>query len=427
MIFAGVCASPANKSPRNLQTHMQPTVDELVALFPGVEHPDTGEVIRALLAQTTLDFQGHCKSLNRVLASAARSCFKCEMVGTNIQGTNKITYPGFRRFLSADHPLRSNPAFGEPCIENPPPPVVMTTLQDDVNRMILLADASNTWGCRERGQHRDLAERQLDQIVERTGQHCGFPELWRVPGFDMAPDSTADLMHCLAGDMMRIVKVLKGQHKPTVNRKNNTPGYAEACAAIRAEHASIQLSPAAQARCDKKFIAVVRASPGGSLSNGRLPFQHTGHILSSTFPFSHTHTHTHIQTRTPTSERREATVSDESEESEEGERARERKGREGKRASRCVCVCGRVCVCVCVCVCVGVCACVCVCVCVWVGVCRCVCVCACVLVYVCVCVYMSPTIRPILTPGYYIERNYTLTCDNCRLLCGKDRTIVSVQ
>jgi hypothetical protein len=187
-------------------------------------------------------------------------------VGTNIQGTNKITYPGFRCFLSADHPLRSDPAFGQPCTDNAPPPVMMTTLQDDVNRMLSLANASNTWGCRLPRQHRDSAERQVDKLVERTGQHCGFPELWRVPGFDMASDSVADLMHCLAGDMMRIVKTLKGQHKPTLNRSNNTPGYATACADIRAEHASIQLSPAAQARCDQKFIAVVRASPGGSLA-----------------------------------------------------------------------------------------------------------------------------------------------------------------
>ena len=155
-------------------------------------------------------------------------------------------------------------------------------------------------------------------------------------------------MHCLAGDMMRIVKALKGQHKPTVNRKNNTPGYAEACAAIRAEHASIQLSPAAQARCDKKFIAVVRASPGGSLSNGRLPFQHTGHILSSTFSFSHTHTHTdthaHIRAKRGHSERRE--------------RRERSERREGVRVYACV-SCDSVCVCLSVCVCiVWVCVCV---------------------------------------------------------------------
>jgi hypothetical protein len=276
VIFAGVCASPDNKSPRNLQTHLQPIVDELVALFPGVEHPNTGEIMRVLLAQTTLDFQGHCKSLNRVQASAARSCFKCECVGTNIDGTNKITYPGFRCFLSADHPLRSDPAFGPPCTDSPPQSLTMDSLESDVNDMMSLANSSETWGCRLPGQRRDNDERLLDGIVERTGQHYGIPEMWRIPGFEMASDSVADLMHFLAGNVMRIVKALKGQHKPTMNQNNQTPGYAAACSAVRAEHVAIQLSPAAQTRCDQKFLEVVRASPGGSLSRQRLPFQHTG-------------------------------------------------------------------------------------------------------------------------------------------------------
>lgn len=276
MLFAGVCASPQTMSPPNLQTHLQPVVDELLQLWDGQQNPENGDTVRVLLGQNTLDFQGHCKLMNRVQASAARSCFKCEMVGENVAGSNKITYGGYRRFLSEDHPLRTDPDYGPHCLDGPPPPLDMVDLQNEVVTMMESVDASQTWGCRNRGQHRDMFERQADDIESRTGQHYGLVELWRVPGFRMSSDSIMDLMHGVAGVVQRMVEMLKGKKAPKLDGRNQVPGYRDACLSIRAEHAAIKLSDASQVRCDRKFLDIVRASPGDAFAPSRCPFQHTG-------------------------------------------------------------------------------------------------------------------------------------------------------
>ena len=60
-------------NPLNMQTHLQPTVDELIVLFPGVRHTELDLYFRVLVAQLTLDYQGHAKVNNRVLAAGARA------------------------------------------------------------------------------------------------------------------------------------------------------------------------------------------------------------------------------------------------------------------------------------------------------------------------------------------------------------------
>jgi hypothetical protein len=263
-------------SPPNLQTHLQLVVDELLELWPGEHNSENGDFVRVRLGQNTLDFQGHCKLVNRVQASAARSCVNCAMVRHHVIGSNKITYGGYRHFLSEDHPLRSNPDYGEPCLDGPPPPVDMADLQNEVVSMMACVKESNTWGCRTRGKRRDTAERQADDISDRTGQHYGVVELWRAPGFLMSSDSVLDLIHCIAGILQRLVGMLKGEKAPKLNKRNGDPVYRDACRAIQAEHAAIKLSNASQKRCDAKFLDLIRAFPGDTFARGRRPFTHTG-------------------------------------------------------------------------------------------------------------------------------------------------------
>jgi hypothetical protein len=89
-------------------------------------------------------------------------------------------------------------------------------------------------------------------------------------------------MHFVAAIVKeRVINTLKGEDKPA-HTKDRSPAYDAACEAIRDEHEAIRLLPAAQARCDERYKDVIRATPAGTFSAQRLPFQHTGVLPSHT-------------------------------------------------------------------------------------------------------------------------------------------------
>jgi hypothetical protein len=146
MIFAGVSASPKNRTPKKLQTHLQLPVDELIDLFEPIQHPTLALLFRLLIAQTTMDYQGHCKFLNRVEAAASHASFKCDQVGTTALGTNKITFPNFRQWLPTLSSTRTDHEYGPACHAPPPAPIDLVSRTSDVDDLMGAIQNSHTWG-----------------------------------------------------------------------------------------------------------------------------------------------------------------------------------------------------------------------------------------------------------------------------------------
>jgi len=111
MILLGLV--PGSKAPKNINTYLRLLVDEL--LMHGLHGVDTYDAFRdedfdmlVRLALVIADYPGAGKILCMKGSGAICGCMKCTIRGVRVStGTGESTvYPGWRRFLPADHPFR---------------------------------------------------------------------------------------------------------------------------------------------------------------------------------------------------------------------------------------------------------------------------------------------------------------------------------
>ena len=120
---------PGPKRPRSLSTYLRPLVDELLLLKDGIEafDADTGDffTLKARCVLEQLDYEGQQMFLDTLGQNAYQGCNKCRLQGTYLPILSKMVYPGSRRFLPLDHPLRGstgNQSFPFSAQETRPPP-----------------------------------------------------------------------------------------------------------------------------------------------------------------------------------------------------------------------------------------------------------------------------------------------------------------
>ena len=190
MVLAGII--PGKQAPKNLNTYMEPMVDELLRLYtkgfvyydPNLKTPRRAFV---KLLFTACDFPGHAFVNCMQKQASAFACHKCDIVGVvkpvNEGGTCRVLYGDFKGLART-------------------PEVKPHPLTDAVYRQ----RAANFERLTE--QHKSdfldahkarSSKMTLTKLKEKKSDQCrqvkGLSQLARLPGFDMVDHTLLDLMH----------------------------------------------------------------------------------------------------------------------------------------------------------------------------------------------------------------------------------------
>lgn len=206
MVLAGVI--PGRKAPKNLNTYMEPMVDELLHLYEnGMLYHDpylnTPRRAYVKLLFTACDFPGHAMVNCMHKQGSIYGCHKCDLQGVvvkkDVGGTSRVLYQGFAGLAAS-------------------PPVLPAKLTDAIYRR--RGGAYAHLGEKHRARKADptvpAKEKTMTALKKARMANClqvhGRSQLARLPGFDMVEGALLDMMHTLQGIISgHIMPLLKGE------------------------------------------------------------------------------------------------------------------------------------------------------------------------------------------------------------------------
>ena len=188
------------KEPKHLDPYLEVLVDELLflsscKLFDSYHNAPFQAKVEIMIY--ILDYQGLGKVFCLSGTGSYRGCAWCMLKGVYCKHLSKVVYPGNRRFLTKDHPLRQDsfnfPDRSEEKRERPP----YRRYLQDLSFRKAHDDAKNN--------------AQNSRVATGTGCHGMHILAKKNPSFDRVEQTMPDAMHTVAVQVKHLVKRIAGK------------------------------------------------------------------------------------------------------------------------------------------------------------------------------------------------------------------------